>query len=208
MAHFDTASSRILGQRMFDALQSAGAFPPMPGLDVRPAPYQPHGPVSPFAGPSEVVLHQSFENGVWFESYSELMLGAELGPDQISRLHEFERFRRADGSFELSAQWGQGVTVRWRQTSNPFLVPHDQVHGFEILDDPLDFVGQGLFDGLCRTRATGAILGFRKNGTDLAAPACGFYLFSEFKLAQSIGFPWVVYTPHSLLATSITLTAH
>lgn len=206
LAHYDTPSARVLGRRMFQALHAGNLLLDVPGFGADAPPAQPWGG-PPFAGPETVLLHQDFSNGVWPSSYSQVSGGVDLGVDQLSRLDEFESFRRASGEFELSAQWGQGVTVVWRQRSNPFLVGRDQIKGFQIVSDPLGFVASGLFDGLCMTSVTGAVLSFRRNATTIDAPTAGLFLYSDYKLAMSIGFKDVVATPHGLITNSITITA-
>ena len=165
---------------------------------------------APVAGPAvgqvwTTLLHQDFSNGVWFESYGQALTGAALGPDQRSRLAEFERYRRASGEFVLAAQWGNGMFVVWSQTSNPFDVPRDEVTGVLALNDPWSLIAGGFMDGLCRTSVTGALLSFQRHALGLSAPSCGLFLYNDYKLAQSVGFSTVLSTPAGHLTDSITL---
>jgi len=205
LAHFDTASARILGERMYDALDAACLLPKPGGLGTPPAWAQPDS--STYLPLPALVLHQDFTNDVWFESYSDALGGGRPSGDQFSNLERFESFRRGSGEFLLAVEWGSAEQIVWRQTSNPFEVPRDVVEGFEVIADPYELVSAGLFDGLCRTTVSGAVLAFQRHGTTLLTPSCGLFLYNDYKLAQQAGFEQVLVTPLGLRTHRVTLRA-
>ncbi|QDU66023.1 sialate O-acetylesterase [Engelhardtia mirabilis] len=202
--HFDAPSCRLHGQRMFDALTAAGLIGPAGPTAGGPW-FQPGA--TPPGGETGIVLRQDFTSGSWFESFSDALDGGAIGRGHFSRLNDFERFRRADGSFVLTATWSTGESITWTQTSNPLLTPRDVVQGFAPLVDPLGLANMGLVQGLCRTSTTGALLSFRPGVSTLSGPLAGLYLYNEYEFAKALGIAAVLRSPLGLSATSVTIVA-
>jgi hypothetical protein len=207
IAHFDAASSRLLGGRLADALVSQGLWPMFAGAAVAP-PSATLGLLPPAGVPRlGVVLHQDFVGSPWFPSYSAALDGQLGAGTQLSRLQRFEAFRRATGEFRLRVEWSTGEWLVFEQTSNPMHAPRDTVEGLRVVDDPLGLVAAGLVGGLCRTSASGAVLSLRPGATSLQAPLAGLYLYNEFEVAAALGIATVLRSPLGLPATAVTIEA-
>lgn len=209
--HFDAASARILGGRMYTAMEAGGVLHGTPLVgDALGASY---GPLPcgceavGGAGQTGTILWQDFDLGGWFESYSAALAADAPDRGAISRAEEFERFRRPSGEFRLRASWSTGETITWSQTSNPLLAGRDVVVDFTVIDDPLLLAATGLIGGLARTSISGAVFSFVPGADSITAPVLGQFLTGEGEWTQSLGVPWVVPSPLGALATWVRVEA-
>lgn len=192
--HFDSPSTRLLGKRFADIVDGAlGPFEP----DAVYLPDLLGGPPPLAANPEPIALTQTIGlrgQGV-FRSYSEA----------AAALRSLESYRRADGTFHWELTWPNGERVRWRQSSNPFLVERDQVTGFAYLPDSPTIYGPQEFGGLCRTAASGLLLSVQPGKADLFTSGIGVYRMGAIDTQISLGGTDLMWTPNGVLVNSVRL---